>query len=100
MDQELVKFQGCIESIGTQLDSKENRANIKRLRGVIKSKVTTTKTNLKETKKTSQNKIVLDRQTAQLESQITKFQTLLEKEKAEVKQHPVPTNSGEASAEL
>ena len=43
----------------------------------------------------SQNKIMLDRQTTQLDSQITKFQGLLEKEKIAVKQHPVPTNSSE-----
>lgn len=77
------------------MDSQENRADIKRLRGVIKGKVTTIKATLKASKKnvTSQNKIMLERQTAQLDSQITKFQGLLEKEKTAVKQHPVPTNS-------
>ena len=84
----MVKFQGCVDSIGTQLDSEKNRGEIKRLRSVIKSKVTSAKSNLKESKKTSQNKIMMDRQTNQLESQISKFQSLLEKEKASVRAHP------------
>lgn len=96
LDQELVKFQGCVESIGTQLDSHENRSDIKRLRSLIKNKVTSAKSDLKEGKKSHspQSKIMLDRQTAQLDSQITKFQGLLETEKSVVKQHPVPSNSG------
>ena len=93
LEQELVKFQGCVESVGTQLDNQENRADIKRLRSVIKSKVTKTKMSLKEDKKT-QDKIMVDRLTSQLDTQINRFQNLLEKEKAAVKKHPVPTGSG------
>lgn len=97
LDKELVNLQGCVQSIGTQFDSKENRAVIKRLRSVIKSKVTATKTSLKKSP-SPQNKILLDRQTAQLDSQITRFQDLLERERSVVKQHPAPPNAGSSDA--
>lgn len=97
LDHDLVKFQGCIESVGTQFDSHDNRSELKRLRSQIKSKVTATKTGLKDGKKSQnpQSKILIGRQTAQLDKQINRFQQLLDKEKVAVKQYSQPVAGGE-----
>lgn len=92
LESDLSKLQEYIDCIGTPLDSRTNRAEIKRLRSVIKNKVTSTKAELKSGRKsqTPQQKILADRQASQLEGQISKFQRLLDKEKTAVKQHPQP----------
>ena len=35
----MLAFRGCIQSIGTQFDSGDNRKEIRRLRSVIKKKI-------------------------------------------------------------
>ena len=47
IERELVTFRGCIDSIGTQFDSHENRREIRRLRSELKKKVTSAEQNLK-----------------------------------------------------
>ena len=99
-ERELVKFRGCIDSIGTQFDDHENRKEIKRLRSVIKSKVTLSQKNLKSGRnaKDPQSKILHDRLTVQLDTQINTFQSLLDKEKKAVKQNPAPAEGQLATA--
>ena len=93
LDSDLAKLQECIDSIGTPLDNHTNRAEIKRLRNAVKTKVTNAKSGLRDKKKSHQSpqeKILANRQAAQLDGQISKFQRLLDKEKTAVKQHPHP----------
>ena len=47
LDQDLLAFRGCIQSIGTQFDSGDNRREIKRLRSVIKKKIGNSENTLK-----------------------------------------------------
>ena len=94
LEQDLVKFRRCIDSIGTQFnDDTDNRTEMKRLRTVIKSRVSEAQSQLKAGKKAKdpQNKILFDRQSKQLDTQIKTFQTLLGKEKTAMKQNPVPS---------
>ena len=65
---------------------------MKRLRTVIKSKVSEAQATLKNCKKNKdpKNKIIVDRQFNQLETQIGTFQSLLEKEKSALKSNPTP----------
>ncbi len=89
-----------MEGIGTQFDDHENRKQIKKMRSVIKSKVTSTQANLKSGKRSNpQSKIILDRQSAQLDKQINLFQSLLEKEKAMIKTQPQPSGGGGGGGE-
>jgi len=96
LDAELVKFRGCIDSVGTQFDDSSNRREMKRLRSVIKSKVTEAQTTLKNCKKNKNpsNKILIDRQFNQLETQIGTFQSLLDNEKSALKATPTPAGHG------
>ena len=90
LEEELVKFKGCIDGIGTQFDDHENRKEMKRLRSVIKAKVTAVQGNLKAAKKSPESdKIVLDRQHTQLETGISRFQALLDEEKQALKDNPL-----------
>lgn len=45
-----MSFRECIASIGTQLDGPENRKDLKRMRSVIKKKITEFEATLKEQK--------------------------------------------------
>ena len=80
--------------MGTTLDDNDNRKEMKRLRSVIKSKVSEAQSQLKAGKKAKdpQNRILFDRQSKQLDTQIASFQSLLGKEKAAMKQNPAPSN--------
>ena len=44
----MLAFRGCVQSIGTQFDSGDNRREIKRLRSVIKKKIGDSEGSLKE----------------------------------------------------
>lgn len=70
---------------------------MKRLRTVIKAKVVECQTQLKNGKKAKdpQSKIMFDRQSNQLDTQIATFQELLDKEKSVMKANPVPTGQSE-----
>lgn len=50
LEKDLISFRGCIESIGSQFDSHENRREIRRLRTELKKKITTAEGNLKKDK--------------------------------------------------
>ena len=87
----MVAFRGCVQSIGTQFDDQHNRSELKRLRGIIKDKLTNAESEVKSLRKQGnpQNKIVVDRQTRQLESHMSAYSDLLEKEKSSTKQNPL-----------
>ena len=51
LDSDLVAFRGCIQSIGTQFDSHDNRAELRRLRTSIKEQISLCETKLKVFKK-------------------------------------------------
>ena len=97
LDGELVKFRGCIDSVGTQFDDSSNRREMKRLRSVIKAKVSDAQTQLKAGKKAKdpQSRIAFDRQSNQLETQIGTFQTLLDKEKSALRENQAPTGQSD-----
>ena len=46
LDRELVKFRGCVQSMGTALDNPDNQREVKRLRSVIKKKISDANTKL------------------------------------------------------
>lgn len=97
LEGELVKFRTCIESMGTSLDDANNRKEMKNLRSIIKSRVSEAQSQLKAGKKAKepQNKILFDRQSKQLDTQIATFQSLLGKEKTAMKQNPAPSSQSE-----
>lgn len=90
LDIDLVTLRGCIQSIGTQFDDPSNRAELKRLRGVIGEKLANGDKELKELRRNNpQQKMIVDRQAKQLRDITTKYEDLLEAEKKATKQNPL-----------
>lgn len=91
LDQDMLAFRGCVQSIGTQFDSGDNRREIKRLRSVIKKKIGDTEGNLKAMHGRSRigpQKIQFERLSKQLDSHVSTFQQLLQQEKTITQKHP------------
>lgn len=51
VQQDLAEFKTCVDSVGTPLNNDENRAEVKRLRSVIKRKLSNAKIKVQEQRK-------------------------------------------------
>ena len=82
-------FRGCVDAVGTQHDSLENRDQLKELRTKIIAKISDCQQKLAAQKKSStpQSKITFDRLSRQLNSLLDQFNDLMEREKSVSRKH-------------
>lgn len=89
LEADLVTFRGCVDAVGSQHDSLENRDQLKELRTKILSQITQCEQKLAAQKKSGdpQSKITFDRLSRQLNSQVDQFTDLMEREKVSSRKH-------------
>jgi hypothetical protein len=94
LEEDLTKFRHCIENIGTQLDDELNRQDMRKLRASIRQKATRMENDLKDRQKTKdqmtpQERIHLQQVIKQLDTQLTSYHELLERERTMTRRHPL-----------
>ena len=82
-------FRGCVDAMGTQHDSLENRNQLRELRAKIISTISDCQQMLAARKKSSdpQSKITFDRMSRQLNTLLDQFNDLMEREKTSSTQY-------------
>ena len=82
-------FRGCVDAVGTAHDSVDNRDQLKELRTKILNKITQCEQKLAAQKKSGnpQSKIMFDRMSRQLNTQVDQFNDLMEREKMSSRKH-------------
>ena len=82
-------FRGCVDAMGTQYDSLENRNQLRELRAKIIATISDCQQMLTARKKSSdpQSKITFDRMSRQLNSLLDQFNDLMEREKTASSQY-------------
>lgn len=89
LETDLVTFRGCVDAVGTAHDSLENRDQLKELRTKILNQITQCEQKLAVQKKSRnpQSKIMFDRLSRQLNTQVDQFNDLMEREKVASRKH-------------